>query len=104
MAQMLALAAFRVWVDLAELRGLAGGETGFGGTLGEPAIIGQEPPNDACQAVRNDHQGVAVFFAFGAVLAVNAREVVRHDKVSGTNGTVALGSVRRLGLDELGGF
>ena len=49
---------------------------GFRRPFGEAAVIGQEPPDDACQATGNDHQGVRVFLALGAVLAINAREVV----------------------------
>ena len=75
MAYARALAVFRVLVGLAELQGLPDGETGFG-MLGEPAVIGQEPPDDACQATGNNHQGVRVLLAHGAVFAVNAFEVL----------------------------
>jgi trimeric autotransporter adhesin len=44
--------------------------------FGEPAVVGQEPPDDARQTTSNDHQGVGVLLALRTLLSVNASEVV----------------------------
>ena len=74
--QTLALGAFRVLMDLAELRGLLDGETGFGGRLVNPRSSVKSRQITRARRRATITRALCVFFASGAVFAIDASEVV----------------------------